>query len=84
MKKPVRNIADYKQWSAQKQCRSNWVPIPSQERIDNFNLNYATRDGAMLSVTNLQDYAVRKLRYQAEQNMAYVNNVLSKLSTTGE
>tara|TARA_R100000278_G_C5434884_1_gene151565 strand:- start:385 stop:546 length:162 start_codon:yes stop_codon:yes gene_type:complete len=44
---------------------------------------YATRDGAMTSAANLQAYAESKLRYEEQQNMAYVRSVLSKLSTNG-
>lgn len=82
-KRPIRNMADYRQWSAKKQCRSSWPMHPNQERKQAISKAYATRDGALVTTANLQAYAERKLRFEEQQNMAYVRNVLSKLSTNG-
>lgn len=82
-KRPIRNMADYRHWSAKKQCRSSFPMHPSDERRQAISKAYATRDGAMTSVANLQAYAESKLRYEEQQNMAYVRNVLSKLQTNG-
>ena len=82
-KKPIRNMADYQQWSAKRQCRSSFPAAPNEERRQAVSKAYATRDGAMTSVANLQAYAESKLRYEEQQNMAYVRSVLSKLSTNG-
>jgi len=82
-KRPVRNMADYRHWSAKKQCRSSFPMHPNDERRQAISKAYATRDGAMTSVANLQAYAESKLRYEEQQNMAYVRNVLSKLQTNG-
>lgn len=82
-KRPVRNMADYRQWSAKKQCRSSWPNSPDTQRMQATSRAYATRDGAMTSAANLQAYAESKLRYEEQQNMAYVRSVLSKLSTNG-
>jgi len=82
-KRPIRNMADYRQWSAKKQCRSSWPNSPDTQRMQATSRAYATRDGVMTSAANLQAYAESKLRYEEQQNMAYVRNVLSKLQTNG-
>lgn len=80
-KRPIRNMADYRQWSAKKQCQSSWPYTPDEQRRQATDRAYATRDGVMTSAANLQAYAESRLRYEEQQNMAYVRNVLSKLST---
>lgn len=78
-KKPIRNIADYQQWSAKRQCRSSFPAAPNEERRQAVNKAYATRDGAIHTVTNLREYAERQRQFHIQQQLAYTDWVLSTL-----